>query len=704
MRTPRDRRKERSALRWRSAFLGAVATVVMLVAPAAAQARPGDPDTAFGSGGVFTQQLGGGGSPVSSFADTVVQPDGKVLVAGYATPASGSNGDLVVARLLPNGTLDSSFASNGIFNSSFDTNGVDQASEILARLALAPDGGILVSFITDHGSTSDTELGLIRLTAGGALDPSFGAGGVLLQQLGAGSPPATQSAALAVQGDGRILVAGDATDSAGNLETFVERLGTSGSPDPTFATGGVLIHDFSQTATVNSVATGVLPGPNGTYMIGGRGTDSGGNNSFFLASLSSAGGVGATTFVQLGRNATTPSSTSFRLVQQPSGKFVLGGLANTTVGTNDYQFALARFNGDGSLDTTFGSGGQALFQPSTASPPTAQGLSLAVQGNGRLLMSGIVSSSPNSPLTIVRFTPDGSLDSSFGASGIVTSSLGQMNPLAYGVGLAIGPDGQLVVAGLQAVGANFQAFVARFLLDQPPVAAFSFSPASPTVGQVVNFDASGSSDPDGTVSAVDWDMGSGSFTDAHGVKPSFTFTTPGAHVVRVRVTDDDGLTAVASQTVTVAPAPVVAKVTPALPSFGGMTLGSRSLQMDKHGNVFVTLFCPVSAVSSCSGTVTLSGESDGSAPRALIAATRHKKKTKPRLIIFGSASFTVAAGRSVKVKVHLSSRAQALVRRKHRLTAKLVVRDHDHANRASTTTAKATIKAPKAKKKPKKKH
>jgi hypothetical protein len=177
--------------------------------------------------------------------------------------------------------------------------------------------------------------------------------------------------------------------------------------------------------------------------------------------------------------------------------------------------------------------------------------------------------------------------------------------------------------------------------------------------------------------------------------------------VRLRVTDDDGLTAVASQTVTVAPAPgpvvvspvVVKPVVPPPPgllAFGGMTLGSRVLGMDKHGNVFVTLSCPLAAVSPCAGTVTLSGESDGSAPRALVAA---KKKAKPKLFTFGSASFTVAAGKSVRVKVHLSTRAQGLIRRKHRLTAKLVVKDHDQAGRSSTTSARVTIKAPPPKKK-----
>jgi uncharacterized delta-60 repeat protein len=685
-------------------MLGLALAGLLLLLPAVAQAHPGDLDTSFGSGGVFTQQLGGGGSPSSSFGDTIVQPDGKVLAAGFATPTSGTNGRLVVTRLLPNGAFDGSFAGGGVYNNTFDTNGVDGESEIFTRLALAPDGGILVSFIADHAS-SNTELGLIRLTPAGALDSSFGAGGVLLQQLGAGASPLTLPTAVTVQADGRILVAGETSDAGGHVETFVERLGASGSPDATFGSGGVLIHNFSQTATIGSAGTGVLPGPNGTYMLGGLGLDSGGNGAFFLAVLSSTGGVGATSFVQLGQNA-MPSSTPYRMVEQPNGKFVEGGFGNMTAGSSDYQFALARFNSDGSLDSTFGSGGQELFQPSTASPPTAEGFSLAVQGDGRLLMSGTVSGGSTSPLSIVRFTPDGALDPSFGASGVITNSLGQPTPLAYGLGLAVGPDGQLEVAGLQKVGAYAQAYVARFSLDVAPVASFSFSPVSPTVGQAVSFDASGSSDADGSVAAIDWDMGSGSFTDAHGAKPSFTFTTPGTRTVRVRVTDDDGLTAVASQTVTVAPAPVVVTpvvvkpvvTPPGLLAFGGMTLGSGVLPMDKHGNVFVMLACPVSAVSPCAGTVVLSGESDGSAPRALVAA---KKKAKPKLFTFGSASFTVAAGKSVKVKVHLSTRAQGLVRRKHRLTAKLVVKDHDQAGRASTTTARVTIKAPPAKKKKK---
>ena len=431
-------------------------------------------------------------------------------------------------------------------------------------------------------------------------------------------------------------------------------------------------------------------------MVSGVGNDSAGHGNFFLARLSSSGAILGTTFAQLGQNS-TPASIPLRMVEQPSGKFVLGGYANTAGGSGAYQFALARFNADGTQDLGFGSGGAVLFQPSTASSPDGQLYALASQANGRLVATGLVSGASSSELAITRFMPDGTLDTSFGSGGVAHSVLGQpASPNAYGTGAAIGPDGQLIVAGLQEAAVGVQAYVARFLLDAPPTVTLgAFSPAAPRVGQPVTFDASGSSD-DGAIVAYDWDMGSGTFNDAHGSKPTFTFTTPGARTVRVRVTDDDGLTTVASQAVNVSP--VLTLLGPPLVSqrFTGVTLAITGLAMDAHGNVFVRIGCPAKAVSPCAGRASVSGESDGSAPRAVLAAKKHRKP-KPKLFSFGSASFKVAAGHSVLVKIHLSSRAQALVRRKHKLTARLTIRAHDGSGQSVTTTFKVTIKAPKPK-------
>ena len=186
--------------------IAVVWTVALL--PAAAQAAPGDLDGSFATGGVFAQQFGGGSTPTSAFSDTLVQPDGRIVAIGVATPATGSLRNLIVARFMPNGSLDGSFGSGGVYTNTFDTNGIDAETELFGRVALAPDGSILASFITDHGSSSVNQLGLLRLASTGTPVAGFGSGGVVLQQLGAGASPRTVPLALLATPDGRILMAG----------------------------------------------------------------------------------------------------------------------------------------------------------------------------------------------------------------------------------------------------------------------------------------------------------------------------------------------------------------------------------------------------------------------------------------------------------------------------------------------------------------
>jgi PKD repeat protein len=238
--------------------------------------------------------------------------------------------------------------------------------------------------------------------------------------------------------------------------------------------------------------------------------------------------------------------------------------------------------------------------------------------------------------------------------------------------------------------------------SQAPTAAFSASATSITAGGSVGFDGSASKDPDGTIAKYEWDFdGDGTF-DAQGAAVSHAYGSAGSFQARLRVTDDDGRTASATKTIAVAAAPGgggggtggggggTTPSTPSTPSTPGGPVGGTgpkavaaalkggTLAADAKGFVTVTVSCPAGG-AACSGTLTLKSAK-------AIAAAKGKKK----VLTLGSARFTVAAGTSTKVKVHLG--ATGLKALKKLKTIKITLSAGDGATRSSAT---ATLKAAK---------
>lgn len=192
-------------------------------------------DTSFGSGGIVPVQFRASSDPV---LDVAVQPDGRILVAGSARDLVDlpANDDFAVARLLPDGTLDTSFGSGGIVTIDFDERS-DGADDILIQ----PDGAIVLVGATnsvDQFGASDADFGIVRLTSTGQLDTSFGAGGRAVVNV-AGRSDAAHAAAL--MSDGSIVVTGRAAESGGDdPEIAIVRLDAAGNLDPAFGDAGIV--------------------------------------------------------------------------------------------------------------------------------------------------------------------------------------------------------------------------------------------------------------------------------------------------------------------------------------------------------------------------------------------------------------------------------------------------------------------------------
>jgi uncharacterized delta-60 repeat protein len=268
----------------------------------------------------------------------------------------------------------------------------------------------------------------VAFAAPGDLDPSFGTGGKVVTDLGSpnGSADGAQDVALAP--DGRIVAAG---------LTGLARYNADGSLDDTFGDGGKLV-------TAPGIrARGVALQPDGKILLAGQAggatdPDTGAtDHDFALARYTSDGSIDPT----FGTNgvATTsfsdgPLEDAFDLAVQPDGKIVAAGSAN-------FNFAMARYNANGTLDDTFSGDGKVT----TASFDRLQAHAIALQSNGKILLAGAVGRA-NSDFFLVRYNSDGSEDVSFNGNGRVTTAFGAYRSERI-LDLAIQRDGKLVAVG-----------------------------------------------------------------------------------------------------------------------------------------------------------------------------------------------------------------------------------------------------------------
>jgi len=254
----------------------------------------------------------------------------------------------------------------------------------------------------------------------GDLDPSFGSGGAVLTDFGNEST----AFALALQPDGKIVAAGTYLVPLSNAgRSFaLARYNPDGSLDATFGSGGKVISAFGNQADANALVVQA----DGKIVVVGLG-----NADFGLARYNPDGSLDAT-FGNGGKTTKTfdcySGAEAFAAALQTDSKIVAAGECND-------DFALARYNPDGSLDPTFGSGGKVTTKLSGSEAVDA----LALQRDGKIVVAGWT----NIGFALARYNPDGRLDATFGSGGKVTTGVGGDRAN----GLAIQPDGKIVVAG-----------------------------------------------------------------------------------------------------------------------------------------------------------------------------------------------------------------------------------------------------------------
>jgi uncharacterized delta-60 repeat protein len=386
----------------------------------------GSLDTTFGGSGQVITSVG---ASSDGAGDVIVQPDGKVVVAGWT---GGRSSNFALVRYNADGSLDTSFG--GTKAKGVVTTDINNSLDFGWTLALQADGKLVVAGTTIAKNGTTTDLALVRYNADGSLDTSFGTGGKVTRHFTAPlaanvhggidlaidpstNPPDSNA--------GKIVVAAQLTQGP----MVVVRLNPNGSPDTSFGSNG-------------------------------------------------AGYVSISSWTSLAAGA---------VAIQADDRIVVAGIAPGTPSTGS-DIGLARFNTNGTPDATFGSGGIVVGPL----PNNERARSLTLQPDGKIVVAGdtLDLSIPNGSyqFLVARFNAaDGSLDTSFGTGGVAVST--GFNVMDSKMDVALEPDGRIVVAGTAPFGTGNCIALARFLATGPQIGSFTASPNPVTAGSSVTLTA-----------------------------------------------------------------------------------------------------------------------------------------------------------------------------------------------------------------------
>lgn len=290
-----------------------------------------DLDASFGLNGKVAVELGGR----SSGHAVLVQPDGKILIAGSSSQNNTLNSSLL--RFNPDGTLDPSFNGDGTVTTSLSAGD----NEALA-LGLLSDGRIVTAGYAHNGR--DRDLAVICYRPDGQLDRTFGDEGVVLTSIGNGNEEIT---AMTVSPSDMITVAGS-TEGTGGRILVVARYTAQGEPDDGFGEQGVSLIAVGEDAS----AEGILERRDGALVLSGSYTEKE-NSSAMLVGLHADGTIDAGfgeqgVAIPAGHFA---ASEGYGIATDENGQLYVAGAVGLP-GKRDA--ALFRFTGQGMVDTSFG--------------------------------------------------------------------------------------------------------------------------------------------------------------------------------------------------------------------------------------------------------------------------------------------------------------------------------------------------------------
>jgi uncharacterized delta-60 repeat protein len=402
-----------------NAVLGALlaSTLVIITSPVQAALPDGRIDTSFGTSG-FTRTIIGDNDLI---LDIAIDSQDRIIAGGFAVIGGAQN--FALARYTSSGALDTSFGTSGLTTTTIGT------SASINSIALDSQGRIIAGGFAVVGGAG--KFAVARYTISGVLDTSFGTSGLTTTTIGTGA----SINSIALDSQGRIIAVGN-TDIGGAQNFALARYTSSGALDTSFGTSGLTTTTIGTSAIINSI---VLDSQG--RIIAGGGTTFAPLDKFSLARYTSRG-VLDTSFGTAGLTTTTigTSASIFSIALDSQGKIIGGGAA--VIG-GVQQFALARYTSNGVLDTSFGTSGLTTKIIGTNDAI----LSIALDSQEKILAGGGVTiGGVGTNFVLARYTSSGALDSSFGTSGLVTTTPDNVSGATRAI--AFDSQGRVIAGGL----------------------------------------------------------------------------------------------------------------------------------------------------------------------------------------------------------------------------------------------------------------
>ena len=466
----------------------------------------GSPDHTFNGTGQVLTDFGEG---VQSATTIGIQANGKIVAGGYAEISGGADADFAIARYNTDGSPDSTFNNDG--RQTTDFGNYDNAYS----LALQSDGKIILA---GPSVGPNSNFAIARYNIDGGLDNSFNGNGKQTTNLITDFE--TGNSVVAIQSNGKIVVAGYTPGGTNHNDFVVARFNTNGSIDNTFNNNGVLTIDFTSSddysgsvaiqsddkivvtgysyiyspVTIQHLAVarynpdgsldssfadnGKLEGiskqqytvfnssviqADGKLLAAGSAWN--GSNYDFAVARYNSNGSPDSSFSNDGKQITDFGATdeAVSVVIQPDGKIVVAGNCKT-------QFAIARYNTNGSLDNTFSGDGKLIFSMGFADACK----SVALQSDGKIVMAGYTFTDRNydsAYFAIARLNSDGTPDNTFNQNG--KQLTGFDSSPSFAASIAIQNDGKILIAGRSYLNNQDNFSLARYKTDGSLDSAFS---------------------------------------------------------------------------------------------------------------------------------------------------------------------------------------------------------------------------------------
>ena len=402
-------------------------------------------DESFDFDGKVTTDIGD--NSTDFMTAVVVQSDGKIVVAGHSVAAGGPS-DLVLVRYNVNGSLDTTFDGDGKVVTDVGNNSTDSAGY---SVVMQPDNKIVFAGSFDTASPSPSDIVVVRYNVNGSPDTTFDGDGKVVTDVGNNSTDLVNSVVLF---DNKIIVTG--YSNAGVTGGFMlVRYNSNGTLDESFDTDGKVVNDDGGYGLTRSVVVDSI----GKIIVAGWFWD--GTSSNFAVWRYDAVGSLDTSFGSAGKvttdmGANSDESPAYSVVLQSDGKIVFGGHSG---GNGSWNFAVVRYNVDGTLDTSFDSDGKVTTDIGVSTEDLIYSLDL--QSDGKIVVAGYSYSGGQSDFALVRYNTNGSLDTTFDIDGKIVTDIGAA--IADNArSVAVQSDGKIVVAGFSNIGATSDFVLVRY--------------------------------------------------------------------------------------------------------------------------------------------------------------------------------------------------------------------------------------------------